>query len=132
MATGMRSQSNWPWNASNAPAKGVAQCGHLPMDQEPPDRDAVAARARSSWARLIHKVYEVDLLECPKCQGPMRVITLIEDAAVIRRILEHLGLWAHWHQVPKNARSPPMGRPDTEAPTRTQNKWTYHPLPDIA
>ena len=80
------------------------------MDQEPPDRDAVAARARSSWARLIHKVYEVDLLECPKCQGPMRVITLIEDAAVIRRILEHLGLWAPWHQVPKNARSPPMGR----------------------
>jgi hypothetical protein len=25
-------------------------------------------------------------LECPKCKGPMRVIALIEDAAVIRRI----------------------------------------------
>lgn len=30
----------------------------------------------------------------PKCKGPMRVIALIEDPRVIRRILEHLGLWA--------------------------------------
>ena len=53
-----------------------------------------AARVRSTWARLIHKVYEVDPLECPKCKGPMRVISLIEDSEVIRRILRHLGLWA--------------------------------------
>jgi len=37
--------------------------------------------------------YEADPLECPKCKGPMRVIALIEDAHVVRRILEHLGLW---------------------------------------
>ena len=49
---------------------------------------------RSTWARLIHKVYEVDPLECPRCKGPMRVIALIDDAAVIRKILSHLGLWA--------------------------------------
>ena len=53
-----------------------------------------ASRAKAAWARLIRKVYEVDPLECPKCKGPMRVIALIEDAGVIRRILEHLGLWA--------------------------------------
>jgi len=50
-----------------------------------------AARVRSTWARLIHKVYEVDPLECPKCKGPVRVIALIDDAAVIRKILRHLG-----------------------------------------
>ena len=33
-----------------------------------------ARRVRSTWARLIHKVYEVDPLECPRCKGPMRVI----------------------------------------------------------
>ena len=49
-----------------------------------------AARARAAWARLICKVYEV----CPKCKGPMRVIALIDDPGVIRRILEHLGRWA--------------------------------------
>jgi len=50
-----------------------------------------AARARATWARLIRKVYEADPLECPKCKGPMRVIALIEDPGIIRRILEHLG-----------------------------------------
>jgi len=54
----------------------------------------LAARAKAAWARLIRKVYEVDPLECAKCKGPMRVIALIEKPAVIRRILEHLGLWA--------------------------------------
>ena len=31
---------------------------------------------RWSWARLIQKIYSVDPLVCPKCQGPMRIITL--------------------------------------------------------
>jgi hypothetical protein len=56
--------------------------------------ELVAARARSAWARLIHKVYEVDPLECPKCGAPMHVIALIDDAEVIRRILQYLGRWA--------------------------------------
>ncbi len=46
------------------------------------------------WARLIRKVYEGDRLICPKCKVPMRVIALIDDPAVVRRILEHLGRWA--------------------------------------
>lgn len=48
---------------------------------------------RRNWARLIQKIYEVDPLVCPKCQGAMRVIGSIEDPSVIRAILEHLGLW---------------------------------------
>ena len=40
------------------------------------DGPEIAARARSAWARLIHKVYEVDPLECPKCGAPMHVIAL--------------------------------------------------------
>jgi hypothetical protein len=46
-----------------------------------------AARAKAAWARLIRKVYEADPLECPKCKGPMRVIALIDDPGVVRRIL---------------------------------------------
>jgi hypothetical protein len=57
---------------------------------------------RSTWARLIHKVYEVDPLECPRCKGPMRVIALIDDAAVIRKILNHLGLWARPDLPPRS------------------------------
>jgi len=77
-------------------------------------------------ARLIRKVYEADSLECPKWRGPMRVTALIEDPAVIRRIREHLGLWA-----PRTMqRSPPLG---PEAwPVHASQPLTYHPVPDIA
>jgi transcriptional regulator with GAF, ATPase, and Fis domain len=30
-----------------------------------------------NWARLIQKIYEVDPLTCPKCQGRMRIIAFI-------------------------------------------------------
>ena len=39
------------------------------------------------------KIYEVDPLVCPKCQGAMRIISSIEDPSVIRDILNHLGIW---------------------------------------
>ena len=85
------------------------------------------ARVRSTWARLIHKVYEVDPLECPRCRGPMRVIALIEDMAVIRKILSHLGLWAP-RETPKTQVGPPAHDP----PGQTSAVLTYHPVPDIA
>ena len=56
------------------------------------DPVADAIRARSTWARLIYKVYEVDVLACPKCKGPMKVIALIDEPYVVRRILTHLHL----------------------------------------
>jgi hypothetical protein len=33
---------------------------------------------RKNWARLIQKVYEIDPLTCPKCQGTMKVIGSIK------------------------------------------------------
>jgi hypothetical protein len=39
------------------------------------------------------KSYEVDPLICPRCGFPMRVLSVIEDPPVVRRILDHLGLW---------------------------------------
>jgi len=86
-----------------------------------------AARARATWARLIRKVYEADPLECPQCKGPMRVIALIEDLGVIRRILEHLGQWAPL----TTERSPPLG-PTASWPRHVNLPLTYHPVPDIA
>jgi len=48
--------------------------------------------AGKSWARLIQKIYEVDPLICPKCQGRMKIIAFIGDEEVIRKIAKHLGL----------------------------------------
>ena len=48
---------------------------------------------RRNWARLIQKIYEIDPLVCPKCQGAMKIISFISEGAVIEKILKHLGLW---------------------------------------
>jgi len=56
----------------------------------------------------------------------VRVIALIEDPGVIRRILGHLGLWA---RLPTE-RSPPLGA--ASWPRHISVPLTYHPVPDIA
>jgi len=86
-----------------------------------------ARRVRSTWARLIHKVYEVDALECPRCKGPMRAISLIEDKAVICKILTHLGLWE-----PQAEAGIGPGPPASDPPKPAAQILTYHPVPDIA
>ncbi len=70
-----------------------------------------AARVCAVWARLIHKAYEVDPLERPKCKGPMCVIALIDDKAVIRKILTQPGLW-----VPQTAAGLGPGPPNRIRP----------------
>jgi hypothetical protein len=45
-------------------------------------------------------INEMDLT-CPKCLGAMKVISVIQDEEVIKKILKHLGLWE------KKARPPP-------------------------
>jgi hypothetical protein len=58
---------------------------------------------RQNWARLIQKIYEVDPLTCPKCQGSMRIISFIEELDIIEQILRHLGLWdIRNHDPPKS------------------------------
>jgi hypothetical protein len=63
---------------------------------------------RKSWARLIQKIYEVDPLVCPKCNGAMRIISFIEDKSVIRDILQHLGLWLVRSRPPPKIHAPPI------------------------
>ena len=45
---------------------------------------------------------------CPKCAGPMHVIAFIEQTEVIRKILEHLGLWGARRKPVPRANAPPM------------------------
>jgi hypothetical protein len=47
---------------------------------------------RQNWARLIQKIYEVNPLTCPKCQGTMRIISFIEELDIIEKILRHFGI----------------------------------------
>jgi hypothetical protein len=46
---------------------------------------------RLPWAELIARTFP-DALDCPRCGGTLSVIAFITELAVVRKILEHLGL----------------------------------------
>jgi hypothetical protein len=45
-------------------------------------------------------------LTCSKCSGKMKVISVIEDQDVIKKILKHLGLWEVKPRPPPKATRP--------------------------
>jgi len=51
------------------------------------------------------RVWELDVLECPRCHGPMRLLAAIHTPDATRRILECLGL---------PSRAPPIARAASE------------------
>ncbi|MBM4029601.1 MAG: hypothetical protein FJ280_30010, partial [Planctomycetes bacterium] len=82
------SGSAWPPEAQATPQEGA-------------DSGEEFARARRrSWARLVKKVFEADPLVCPRCRGPLTIISLIGDGPVIEKILRHLKLWDRAERSP--------------------------------
>jgi Putative transposase len=61
---------------------------------EPPTDHARAQgeTPRMSWARLLKRVFDIDIEHCPNCGGALKIIAAIEDPPVIVKILSHLGL----------------------------------------
>jgi hypothetical protein len=64
-----------------------------PRQQE---KDEPAGRPPSpywNWARLLKRVFAIDMARCPVCQqGTLRIIAAITEVSVIRKILRHLKL----------------------------------------
>ena len=63
------------------PAEGEAGCAH----HRP---------VRLSWAKLLKRVFEIDIGHCPNCGGELKIIAAILEQPVIEKILTHLGLQA--------------------------------------
>ena len=48
--------------------------------------------ARHPWAWLLRRVFAVDVLRCPSCDGPMKVVEIATDEKDIARVLAEQGL----------------------------------------
>ena len=57
-----------------------------------PAEHAHYSPARMSWARLLKRVFDIDIEYCPNCGGALKIIADIEEPPLIARILAHLGL----------------------------------------
>ena len=61
------------------------------LDAEPAETARRQARGQC-WASLMARTFGFDVLACPRCGGRLHLIALIKEAAVIERILRHLGV----------------------------------------
>jgi hypothetical protein len=61
------------------PAACEANCAHYRL-------------VRRSWAKLLKRVFDLDLKHCPNCGGELKIIAAILETPVIEKMLTHLGL----------------------------------------
>jgi hypothetical protein len=52
----------------------------------------VSASYNRTWAELMRRGLDIDVLECPDCGGRLRFVAAVMLSSAIRRILRHLGL----------------------------------------
>jgi len=107
---------------------------------------------RLSWAKLLKRVFEIDMAHCLNCGGELKIIVAILEQPVIEKILMHLSLQADCGRMTAPARGhapqeglalasasaarragrrrarPPVGRsckrPETFQPTRFRRPGT--------
>ena len=86
-----------------AKAKTIRSRGECPANRSvsAADHEGSASVARLSWAELMLRVFEVDVLECPRCKGRLRIIATVTAPSAVKAILMCLGL---------PARPPPVSR----------------------
>jgi len=70
------------------PQEGEGARAELPTP-ELPERPP---RRVLPWAKLLLRVFFLDVLSCPRCSTAMVVLAFLSDPPVVKRILRHLGL----------------------------------------
>jgi hypothetical protein len=77
----------------NAPPRNDHLAG--PDDRPPSDWFAGGIpserQGRLDWATLLRRTWGIDALACPRCGNRMRIVSMIEDPATARKIVDHLG-----------------------------------------
>jgi hypothetical protein len=76
-------------------------------------RTPAECHAAMTWAQRLKRVFNIDIEDCDRCGGAVKVIACIEDQETIDRILDHLRRKEHDTPV-----RPPLA-PPTRAPPGT-------------
>jgi len=89
------SENRDPLAHSNCPER------KQPSNSQNPRKKRGCRPPNYGWAELMRRVFSVDVFECPRCKGRMRILYAIHPPEAIRKILNCLGL---------PSRAPPIAR----------------------
>ena len=96
--------------------KGASKIGTVHL--EPEERTPLEQRAAMTWARRLKRVFNIDITECEKCKGSVKVIACIEDPVVIEKILNHLKAKETTESLPSTQLPPPRPPPCCQGGSR--------------
>lgn len=65
-------------------------------------------KSRISWAKLMSRVFQIDVTKCKHCGGKVKVLAATMEKQAIVKILKHLGLPSEPPEIAP-ARAPPQG-----------------------
>jgi hypothetical protein len=85
-----------PWRSRVAPPSkpvetALATEATEPDTTEPPTKAPKRAGTYLPWAELLKRTFGVDVLLCPKCQGPMKLVAMVTDPMSVARYLSGIG-----------------------------------------
>ncbi len=77
----------------SCPANKV-RVGHPSVDRRPEGTDKSAKRkvVSGSWARLLKRVFAIDVSRYPRCGADLEIIAAVLDPIQIARYLKHTGM----------------------------------------
>lgn len=94
-----------PWLAYHGGLAPRAEWRSAIIPKPAPDGARADAGSRSPgrwpWARLLRRVFAIQVLVCARCGGARRILGAVTEPHAVRRVLTALGL----------AAQPPPGRP---------------------
>lgn len=92
-----------PWRPRIAPPPKTPPATEQAHEENPPKR---AIGTYRPWAELLKRTFDVDVLQCPKCKGRMKLLAVVTDPKSVSRYLAAIG---ELTDVP--GRSPSRGPP---------------------
>lgn len=93
-----------PTQPSDSPLAAAIGGEDSPAKPQPTDKPR---RPNYTWADLMRRAFEIDVLACPHCGGRLKLLSAVMRTEAIRAILENLGLPTDAPEL-RPARAPPV------------------------
>ncbi len=52
----------------------------------------LATSPRVDWPTLMRRTFDIDVLQCPKCTGRLRILGIVDDESLARQFVDELSL----------------------------------------
>jgi hypothetical protein len=83
--------STWRSRITPKPKRAPPSQASGAVDANAPDVTSERGSRYRPWAQLLKRTFDIDVLQCPRCQGRMKLLAMNSDPSSVARYLAKLG-----------------------------------------